>query len=129
MPRAMLWTVAASVVVCWGAGCQPADDRVERPTTESNLTPGMAKSTIVKGQTTQAEVVEVFGPPDLVTHKDDMQVWTYDKIAYDFEETGGMVTLFRQGRRTRSTSTSTMLIVYFDERDIVRDYRMNTIKF
>jgi len=129
MPQSIHCTVLVCVVAGSLGGCQPADDRVERPTTESNLTPGMAKSTIVKGQTTQAEVMEVFGPPDLVTHKDDMQIWTYDKIAYDFEETEGMVTLFRQGRRTRSTSTSTMLIVYFDEQDVVRDYRMSTIKF
>ncbi len=89
----------------------------------------MAKSTIIKGQTTQAEVMEVFGPPDLVTHKDDLQVWTYDKIAYDVEVTGGQVSLFRRGTRSRSSSTSTMLIIYFNDSDIVRDYRMNTTKF
>jgi outer membrane protein assembly factor BamE (lipoprotein component of BamABCDE complex) len=121
--------VLAAVLICVSSGCQPADDRVERPTTQSNLTPGMAKSTIVKGSTKQAEIIEVFGPPDLVTHRDDMQVWTYDKIAYDVEETGGTVTIFREGRRRRSSSTSTMLIIYFDDSDTVQDYRMNTIKF
>lgn len=118
----------AAAVVMFG-GCQPADDRVERPTSESNLTAGMAKATIVKGETPQIEIMEVFGPPDLVTHKDDLQVWTYDKISYDFEQTGGAVTLFRRGDRMRSTSTATMLIIYFGEDDIVRDYRISVVRF
>ena len=109
--------------------CQPADDRTGPLATQSNLTPGMVKTTIVKGKTLQAEVIEVFGPPDLVTHRDNLQIWTYDKIAYDIETTGGTVTIFRQGTRTRSSSTSTMLILYFDEHDIVQDYRMNTIRY
>ena len=56
-----------------------------RPVTESNLTPGMAKATIVVGETSQAEVMEVFGPPDQVTHRDNKQIWTYDKIRYDMQ--------------------------------------------
>ena len=100
--------------------------------TESNLTAGMAKKTIVKGSTTQAEVMEIFGPPDLLTHKDDMQIWTYDKIRYDIESSGNYFTILIYGRessRARSSSTSTMLIIYFDSNDIVQDYRMNVTRF
>jgi len=129
MTRPLLTILVSGTTLLGGLGCQPADDRAGPVATESNLTPGMAKSTIIKGQTTQAEVMEVFGPPDLVTHKDDLQVWTYDKIAYDVEVTGGQVSLFRRGTRSRSSSTSTMLIIYFNDSDIVRDYRMNTTKF
>jgi hypothetical protein len=99
---------------------------------ESNLTAGMAKKTIVKGQTTQAEVMEIFGPPDLVTHKDDLQIWTYDKVHYDFESSGRYLTVLIAGmdrQRSRSASTSTMLIIYFDSNDIVRDYRMQVTRF
>ncbi|MBN2272477.1 MAG: hypothetical protein JXN61_17830 [Sedimentisphaerales bacterium] len=100
--------------------------------TESNLTAGMAKKTIVKGSTTQAEVMEIFGPPDLLTHKDDMQIWTYDKIRYDIESSGNYFNVLIYGRnsdRARSSSTSTMLIIYFDDNDIVQDYRMNVTRF
>ena len=122
---------AAAISLCtlMLSACQPADDRTARLATESNLTPGMAKSTITKGTTTQAEVLETFGPPDLVTHRDNLQIWTYDKISYDFETTQGTVSLFRSGARSRSSSVSTMMILYFDETDIVRDYRMSVIKF
>lgn len=99
---------------------------------QSNLTAGMAKATITKNQTTQAEVMEVFGPPDLVTHKDDMQVWTYDKIRYDIQSSGSYFTVLLYGTensRLRSSSTSTMLIIYFDNQDIVRDYRLSVTRF
>ena len=56
-----------SLVVC---GCTPSD--ITPPPTQSNLTAGMAKKAIIKGQTTQAEVTEIFGPPDLVTQQGKM---------------------------------------------------------
>jgi len=102
------------------------------PATQSNLTPGMAKKFIVKGKTTQAEVTEIFGPPDLVTHKDQMEMWTYDKIRYDVESSSGYLTVILAGfggARTTSSSTSTMLIIYFGEKDIVKDYRMQVTRF
>jgi hypothetical protein len=121
------------LVIFWAiieSGC--AESNTSPLPTESNLTAGMAKKTIVKGQTTQAEVMEIFGPPDLVTHKDNMQMWTYDKVHYDFESSGGYLTVLiagMEGQRSRSSSTSTMLIIYFDSNDIVRDYRMQVTRF
>ncbi len=117
--------------LCFGflGACQPVDDRRHQGATESNLTAGMAKITIQKGVTSQAEVMEVFGPPDLVTHRDGQQIWTYDKISYEYESSGGRVSLFRSGSRFRSSSVSTMMILYFSEDDIVRDYRMSVVRF
>ncbi len=111
-------------------GCAPSN--TDPLPTQSNLTAGMAKKTIIKGQTTQAEVTEIFGPPDLVTHKDNMQVWTYDKIRYDVESSAGYLNVLVAGSvkgRTRSSSTSTMLIIYFDSNDKVVDYRMSVTRF
>lgn len=116
----------------------------EPPPSESNLTAGMVKLKIHKNKTVQADVLEVFGPPDMVTHKDDLRIWTYDKIRYDVESTSyGLLILAGAGsgnvaggggaggsRRThRSSSTSTMLILYFDEKDVVRDYRLSVTRF
>jgi hypothetical protein len=121
------------LVVLWaiiGSGC--AESNISPLPTESNLTAGMAKKTIIKGQTTQAEVTEIFGPPDLVTHKDNLQVWTYDKIRYDVESSNGYLNVLIAGiggSKARSSSTSTMLIIYFDSNDIVRDYRMQVTRF
>jgi hypothetical protein len=111
-------------------GCAPSN--TDLLPTQSNLTAGMAKKAIVKGQTTQAEVTEIFGPPDLVTHKDNMQVWTYDKIRYDVESSNGYLNVLVAGiggNKARSSSTSTMLIIYFDSNDKVVDYRMSVTRF
>ena len=116
--------IIASMV---GLGCASRDDA--RP---SNLTAGMAKKTIIKGQTKQAEVMEVFGPPDLITHRDDLQIWTYDKIRNDVQMSGGFLTVGVAGiggAGARSSSTSTMLIIYFDSSDVVKDYRLNITRF
>lgn len=123
--KILLMTLFFSSLIC---GCNNGQNNVR----QSNLTAGMAKRTITKGQTTQAEVMEVFGPPDLVTHKDDMQVWTYDKIRYDIQSSGSYFTVLLYGTensRLKSSSTSTMLIIYFDNQDIVRDYRLNVTRF
>ena len=48
---------------------------------ESNLTPGMITVKIEKGKTTQAQILEIFGTPDLITHEGNMDKWGYDKIS------------------------------------------------
>jgi len=119
--------IAGSVALLLLGGCAG-----QTPADESNLTAGMAKATITEGETTQARVLEVFGPPDLVTHRDDIQIWTYDKISYDVQSRQGYITVLfagQQRQRTRSSSRSTMLILYFDENDIVQDYRMSVTRF
>jgi len=95
---------------------------------QSNLTPGMAKLKITKGQTAQAEILEVFGPPNQTTMRDGVQVWTYDKISdYVREDRGGLL-WYGAGSR-RSSSTSILLILYFNNDDIVYDYRLDQIKY
>jgi hypothetical protein len=47
----------------------------------SSLTPGAAKKHIVPGQTTQAEVIEVFGTPNVITRKNGCDMWVYDKVS------------------------------------------------
>lgn len=102
------------------------------PTRQAALTPGGVKLNLVKDQTSQAEVQEAFGPPDLVTHKDGQQIWTYDKTNFDWEKRSDYATLIligQGGDRVRSSSRSTLLIVYFNDKDIVTDYRLSAIKY
>ena len=92
----------------------------------------MVEKTIVNGQTTQTEVLEIFGPPDLLTHKDGAETWTYDKTHYEFESSSSYFTVLLAGassERARSSSTSTMVIIYFDANEVVRDYRLSMVKY
>ncbi len=48
----------------------------------SNLTAGQVSLTLKKNQTTQKEVVETFGSPNLVTQSaDGEEIWTYQRHA------------------------------------------------
>jgi outer membrane protein assembly factor BamE (lipoprotein component of BamABCDE complex) len=99
---------------------------------KSPLTPGMAKKYIVPGKTHQAEVLSIFGPPDIVTRRWGKEVWTYDKISHDVSSSSGFLTILLAGygsERRRSANRSMMLIIYFTKDDTVRDYDLHATKF
>jgi len=150
----------------------------------SALTPGMVVKHIQKGKTTQAEIMETFGPPDMITKSGAGEMWGYDKVSREVAEAatgarvgasagassaagsrvgvggaglvgggapgviGGVLGLVggsvgqatsqnqqqssqqtqQQSRRTETTTT-VFLLVYFDEKGIVNDYRLSATKF
>jgi outer membrane protein assembly factor BamE (lipoprotein component of BamABCDE complex) len=113
-------------------GCATPSKTSQQIEKESALTPGMAKIYIHPGKTNQTEVLEIFGPPDLVTHKYGKDVWTYDKISYEISTQGGYLTVLLagiSGRRSSTSNKSVMLIIYFDENDVVMDYKLSAAKF
>lgn len=121
--------VAALAVGLGGCATTTSDGPDAR---SSALTPGGVKMTIVKGKTTQADCMEAFGTPDLITHRDGRYIWTYDKTTYDYEKRSDYLTVIFAGSggdRVRSSSSSTMLIIYFDENEVVQDYRLSAVKF
>jgi hypothetical protein len=112
------------------AGCANNSSKDDGKT--GALTPGAVKMNVVPGETTQTQVLEAFGPPDVLTHKDGHDVWTYDKTTYDFETHGSYFTVLIAGTSSqsgRSSSRSTMLILYFDDKDVVSDYRLSSVNY
>lgn len=110
----------------------------------SALTPGAAKKHIKPGQTTQIEVIEVFGTPNVITRKRGNEVWVYDKVSSrqtnsafgvgGFGGGGGSGGLggggvFGGASSSERSETTVMLIIYFDEHDIVQDYQIKQTKF
>lgn len=129
--KAIIKFVFLSLVI-GGIGCATQGKTSQSITKESALTPGMTKSYIHRGKTTQTEVLEVFGPPDLVTHKKGKDVWTYDKVSHEISTTGGYLTVILagvSGENRYESSRSVMLIIYFDENDTVMDYKLSASKF
>jgi len=111
------------------------------PVPDDPVTVGNAKRSLVPGQTTQTQVVETFGAPNLVTRTaDGTETWTYERVAYDSSWMGGgggvgaggipggpaVVGggLGFGGGTSSSGSRTVTLIVYFDSTDHVRDYRV-----
>ncbi len=122
------------IVVClvFAAGCAS--------TKSSSLTPGMAKKHIRPGVTSQAEVIEVFGSPNIITHRDGGEMWVYDKVSsrttsgvfgIGVGAGGGSVGGIGGGGvgSTERSETTVMLIIYYDKNDIVRDYKITQTKF
>lgn len=110
----------------------------------SAITPGGAKKHIKPGQTTQAEVIEVFGTPNVLTRKHGNEMWVYDKVssrqtnaAFGAGGMGGGAGngglggggLFGGASSSERSETTVMLIIYFDENDIVQDYQIKQTKF
>lgn len=99
----------------------------------SNLTYGMAKESIVKGKTTQAEILSIFGAPNIVTkNKDENEVWNYNRMSYDSKENGSGLWLLFGGTNSSAVSKSSSsfdLIIIFNSDDTVKDYSVISSKF
>ena len=104
-----------------------------QPVEKSRLTPGMVKKEIIKGVTTQNEIVEVFGPPNIITkNKSDNEVWTYDKVSVESswsENFGSIIIAGISGGRTSASSRTFTLMVEFDDDGVVKDYSYRSSAF
>lgn len=76
MKKLLVLLPALALVACMGT------TPVGEPMSKSNLTSGQVSLTLKKNITTQTEVVETFGAPNLVTQNaDGEEVWTYQRNA------------------------------------------------
>jgi len=129
-------TILLSILLGFVGGCSQ-----NQP---SALTPGAAKKHIVPGKTTQAEVVEIFGTPNIITRKKGAEMWVYDKVSS--RQTSAVLGAGGLGGgagssgfgggglggavgSTERSETTVMLIIYFDQQDVVRDYKISQTKF
>ena len=104
-----------------------------QPVQKSNLTPGMAKAKIFKGQTTQNEILEIFGPPNIITkNKSGNEVWTYDKVSIESgasEIHGTLLIVGGAGGRSSTSARTFTLMIEFDDNNIVRDFSYRSSAF
>jgi hypothetical protein len=102
-------------------------------TQKSNLTSGMAKTTIIEGKTSQNDILEVFGAPNIITrNKSGNEVWTYDKVSVErsSSEKHGTIIIAGMGASRGSTSSRTFtLMIEFDQQDLVESYTYRSSVF
>jgi hypothetical protein len=107
-------------------GC--SNNTTVEPKQKSNLTVGMIKSKVIKGQTTQDEIMRIFGAPNMVTkNRDNDEVWSYNKMSVDAAEQKKHASLFIIGESSATESKTTSSfdwIITFDENDVVKDYSL-----
>ncbi len=109
-------------------GCE-----ANQTTQKSNLTAGMVKQKIIKGVTTQNELLEVFGAPNIITkNKSGNEVWTYDKVSTDksFEEGyWNVIVGGASGGQSSTTAKTFTLMIEFGDNDVVKDFSYRSSSF
>lgn len=102
-----------------------------------SLTQGAVQMNLVVGSTSKAEVLEVFGAPNVTTRDGSgREVWSYQRQAQVSQSTsqssGWSILLAGSSRSASGLSTSSRmitLIIKFDENDVVSDFRSRTSNF
>lgn len=109
----------------------PVDNR------NSALTQGNVQMNLKVGETTKNEVLEVFGAPNITTRDaTGSEVWTYQRHARVSQSSASSnywtVLLVGGGQSAAGfseTSRTMTLIIKFDGRDVVSDFRSRTSDF
>jgi outer membrane protein assembly factor BamE (lipoprotein component of BamABCDE complex) len=104
----------------------------QNPYTQGNVTLNLKK-----GVTTQHQVAEVFGAPNIVTQDSNGdQVWIYqkDNVTVESGSTHDYFTILLAGAGSRSSeyqqSSRTMtIIIHFDENGRVKDFKSMSTSF
>ena len=95
------------------------------PEEKSNLTFGMVKEYLVKGQTGQEEVLRIFGAPNIITKRPGKrETWVYEKVSHESSSSKGffgICGLFGSSKAQSGSKTMTVML-YFDEHDTFSDY-------
>jgi outer membrane protein assembly factor BamE (lipoprotein component of BamABCDE complex) len=133
--RCIEWIVSALVASVLTGCVQPPPAPV---TTRNNeLTHGNVQLNIRKGETTQTQVLEVFGAPNIASiDASGQEVWTYQRHATVAQGSsssnywtvilaGGSSSAagFEQSQRTMT------LMIKFDEKKVVSDFRSRSSEF
>jgi hypothetical protein len=119
------------------------------PESANTLTHGMVQMTLRVGQTTQAEVIESFGAPNIMTmDAAGNEMWVYDRHATVSRDSSGGFSIGlgiggggsgvggvgglgfgKQKSKSESSSRTMTLIIKFDAGKVVSDFRSRTSSF
>lgn len=116
-------------------GC--SNTNLIEPEQKSNLTVGVIKNKIVEGKTTQNEILELFGAPNIITtNSDGKEVWNYSKSSYQSEvqgkENGFSLLLLGKSKSSVISTSSTIsldLLIIFNKQNIVEKYKIISSSF
>jgi outer membrane protein assembly factor BamE (lipoprotein component of BamABCDE complex) len=125
MKKQFMVIIVLGIVITFFSGCATFP-QTDVPAQKSNLSVGMVKKVIKKGETTQAEILEWFGSPNLVTkNRSNDEVWNYNRMSFEAKAgaDGGSLILWGGSRAMATTTTKSFdLIITFDSNDVVKDY-------
>jgi outer membrane protein assembly factor BamE (lipoprotein component of BamABCDE complex) len=110
------------------SGCNTASKEYNR----TGITHGSVQLHLIKGETTQTEVLEKFGSPNIASTDGDLEVWTYQKHGVSTKSSGVGGSLLLVGGSTSGfsqNSRSMTLIIKFNKSKIVSDFNSRYSSF
>jgi outer membrane protein assembly factor BamE (lipoprotein component of BamABCDE complex) len=116
-------------------GCVYAPQPLEKR--NSSLTQGNVQMNLKVGKTTKAEVLEIFGSPNVTTRNSSGQeMWTFQRAAQVNQSSSqsGYWTIILAGKNSKasgfeSSSRMITLIINFDANDLVADFSSRESNF
>lgn len=118
---------------------QPVAAKKDKPVDNRNsaLTQGNVQMNVKVGETSKAQILEVFGAPNITTRDGSGQeVWSYQRhasISQSSSSNSFWTVLLAGGGKSASGFSETMrtmtLIIKFGPNDIVSDFRSRTSDF
>lgn len=131
MKRTLVSILAAAVFASGCVSPQPVTTR------NSELTHGNVQLNLKVGETTQTQVLEVFGAPNITSiDGSGQEVWTYQRSATVTQSSssgGGWTILLAGASRSSSgfeqTQRTMTLIIKFNDKKIVSDFRSRSSDF
>jgi outer membrane protein assembly factor BamE (lipoprotein component of BamABCDE complex) len=125
--------IAASTFILGGCATQP------KPVTTRNseLTHGNVQMNLKVGETTQTQVLEVFGAPNITsTDGSGQEVWTYQRsasVTQSSSSSSGWTILLAGSNRSAAgfeqTQRTMTLIIKFSDKKLVSDFRSRASEF
>ncbi len=134
----LIIVAASSMVACAPLPMKPVTTR------NSELTHGNVQMNLKVGETTQAQVLDVFGAPNITTiDGTGQEVWTYQRAAtveqsassrgfWTILLTGGSAAAAGQSQETsgfEQTQRMLTLIIKFSDASVVADFRSRASEF
>lgn len=120
------------ILILMYSGC--SNKNLIVPEQKSNLTVGMIKKELVKGKTSQNDVITLFGAPNIITtNAAGNEVWNYSKSSYqsgaENKNSGWSLLLLGSSKSSVLSNASMDLIIIFDSKGIVKDYKVISSAF
>lgn len=131
--KTVLFTIAALLSL---AACAPVQTKPVT-TRNSELTHGNVQMNLKVGETTQTQVLEAFGAPNITSiDGSGQEVWTYQRAATvtQSESSSGFWTILLAGQSREAsgfeqTQRTMTLIIKFSEKKVVSDFRSRSTEF
>ena len=109
-------------------GCNTASKEYNR----SGITHGTVQLHLEKGKTTQAEVLDKFGSPNIATTDGDEEIWTYQKHGSSSKSAsaaGSLIFISGSTSGFSQNSRTMTLIIRFNSSKIVSDFNSRYSSF